>query len=127
MNDGAAKRGPLLDDEQFRRLAEYGEVNHAEPGRDLYTTRDDTYAPESDLYSVKAGYADMNVQIACSMDGDLVVVGPVPIPGARHDAHDLVPYKRLPGRDLPENYKRDNALLSSVRAAVERAAAHVRS
>ncbi|MER6562898.1 hypothetical protein ABT300_35235 [Streptomyces sp. NPDC001027] len=43
MNDGAAKRGPLLDDEQFRRLAEYGEADHAEPGRDLYTTGDDTY------------------------------------------------------------------------------------
>ncbi|MFJ2241769.1 hypothetical protein [Streptomyces sp. NPDC087859] len=69
----------------------------------------------NDLYSVKAGYDGMNVQIACSMDGDLVAVGPVPIPGARHDAHayaasglkdlgyvgvDLVPYKRLPGRDL---------------------------
>lgn len=69
----------------------------------------------NDLYSVQAGYAGMNVQIACSMDGDLVAVGPVPIPGARHDAHtyaasglkdlgyvgvDLVPYKRLPGRDL---------------------------
>lgn len=103
----------------------------------------------NDLYSVKAGYAGMNVQIACSMDGDLVAVGPVPIPGARHDAHayaasglkdlmdgihqladlgvNLVPYKRLPGRDLSENQKRDNALLSSVRAAVERAAAHVKS
>ncbi|MGA5454007.1 transposase family protein [Streptomyces umbrinus] len=79
----------------------------------------------NDLYSVQAGYAGMNVQIACSMDGDLVAVGPVPIPGARHDAHTyaasglkdlvdgihqladlgyvgvaLVPYKRLPGRDL---------------------------
>src|SRR6185312_6093260 len=102
-----------------------------------------------DMYSVKAGYAGMNVQIACSMDGDLAAVGPVPIPGARHDAHayaasglkdlmdgihqladlgylgvegvDLVAYKRWPGRELPENYKRDNALLSRVRAAVERA------
>ncbi|MFJ4844415.1 MULTISPECIES: hypothetical protein [unclassified Streptomyces] len=41
----------------------------------------------NDLHSVKAGYAGMNVQIACLMDGDLVAVGPVPIPGARHDAH----------------------------------------
>jgi DDE superfamily endonuclease len=108
-----------------------------------------------DLYSVKAGYAGMNVQIACSMDGDLAAIGPVPLPGARHDAYayaasglkdlmngihqladlgyvgvegiDIVPYKRLPGRELPGNHKRDNALLSSVRAAVERAVAHVKS
>lgn len=108
-----------------------------------------------DLYSVKAGYAGMNVQIACSMDGDLAAIGPVPVPGSRHDAHayaasglktmmdgihqladlgyvgvegiDLVPYKRLPGRDLPERHKKDNALLSGVRAAVERAVAHVKS
>jgi hypothetical protein len=43
VNDGAAERGPVLDDEQFRQLAEYGEVEHAEPGRDLYTSGDDTY------------------------------------------------------------------------------------
>ena len=108
-----------------------------------------------DLYPVKAGYAGMNVQIACPMDGDLAAIGPVPIPGARHDAHahaasgleglmngvhqladlgrvgvegvDLVPYRRLPGREPPEHHKRDNTLLSGVRAAVERAAAHVKS
>ena len=108
-----------------------------------------------DLYSVKAGYPGMNVQIACSMDGDLAAIGPVPVPGSRHDAYayaasglkdlmngihqladlgyvgvegiDLVPHKRLPGRDLPENHKRDNTLLSGVRAAVERAVAHVKS
>jgi hypothetical protein len=108
-----------------------------------------------DLYSVKAGYAGMNVQISCSMDGDLAAIGPVPVPGARHDAYayaasglkdlmdgihqladlgyvgvegiDIVPYKRRPGRDLPDRHKRDNALLSSVRAAVERAVAHVKS
>lgn len=108
-----------------------------------------------DLYSVKAGYAGMNVQIACSMDGDLAAIGPMPIPGARHDAHayaasglktlmngihqladlgyvgvegiDLVPYKRRPSSDLHENHKRDNKLLSGVRAVVERAVAHVKS
>jgi hypothetical protein len=113
------------------------------------------WSHRDDLYSVKAGYAGMNVQIACSMDGDLAAIGPVPIPGARHDAHayaasglkdlmhgihqladlgyvgvegvDLVPHRRLPGRELPEHHKRDNALLSGVRAAVERAVAHVKS
>ncbi|MEV6158875.1 FAD-dependent oxidoreductase [Nonomuraea sp. NPDC052129] len=43
MNDGAAQRGPVLNDEQFRRLAAYGEVEHAEAGRDLYVTGDDAY------------------------------------------------------------------------------------
>ena len=43
MNDGAAPRGPVLNDEQFRRLAEYGEVEHAEAGRDLYVSGDDFY------------------------------------------------------------------------------------
>jgi hypothetical protein len=94
----------------------------------------------------------MNVQIACSMDGDLAAIGPLPITGARHDAHayaasglkdlmngihqlgyvgvegvDPVPHRRRAGRELPENYKRDNALLSGVRAAVEHAVAHVKS
>ncbi|MEU3342729.1 FAD-dependent oxidoreductase [Streptomyces sp. NPDC006668] len=43
MNDAAAQRGPVLDDEQFRRLAEYGAVEHAEVGHDLYTSGEDTY------------------------------------------------------------------------------------
>ncbi|WP_433516525.1 FAD-dependent oxidoreductase [Nonomuraea sp. CA-143628] len=43
MNDGAAPRGPVLNDEQFRRLAAYGEVEHAEAGRDLYVSGDDSY------------------------------------------------------------------------------------
>ena len=43
MYDGAAPRGPVLDDEQFRRIAEYGEVEYVEIGRDLYTSGDDSY------------------------------------------------------------------------------------
>jgi hypothetical protein len=43
VNDGAAPRGPVLDDERFRRLAEYGEVEQAEAGRDLYASGDDSY------------------------------------------------------------------------------------
>ena len=39
------------------------------------------------LFSGKAGYPGMNVQIAATMSGDLAAVGPVPVPGARHDAH----------------------------------------
>ncbi|MFD1545893.1 FAD-dependent oxidoreductase [Nonomuraea guangzhouensis] len=43
MNDGAAQRGPVLDEEQSRRLVEYGEVEHVEVGRDLYAPGDDSY------------------------------------------------------------------------------------
>ncbi|MFF5206996.1 MFS transporter [Streptosporangium sp. NPDC000396] len=38
-----ARRGPVLDDEQFRRLAGYGEEEHVEAGRNLYTSGDDSY------------------------------------------------------------------------------------
>lgn len=55
MNDAAAERGPVLDDEQFRRLAEYGEVEHAEPGRDLYTSGDDTY----DFFLLRSATVDI--------------------------------------------------------------------
>jgi hypothetical protein len=40
-----------------------------------------------DLFSGKAGYAGMNVQIAASLNGDVAAIGPVPVPGARHDAY----------------------------------------
>ncbi|GAA1018619.1 thioredoxin reductase [Acrocarpospora pleiomorpha] len=43
MNDGVGPRGPVLDDGQFRRLAEYGEVEHVEDGRHLYVSGDDSY------------------------------------------------------------------------------------
>src|SRR5205085_11987366 len=40
-----------------------------------------------DLFSAKTGYPGMNLQIAASLDGALVAVGPIPVHGARHDAH----------------------------------------
>jgi hypothetical protein len=40
-----------------------------------------------DLYSGKAHYAGMNVQIAASLNGDVAAIGPVPVHGARHDAY----------------------------------------
>jgi thioredoxin reductase (NADPH) len=43
VNDSAAQRGPVLDDEQSRQLAAYGEVEHVEAGQDLYTPGDDSY------------------------------------------------------------------------------------
>jgi len=37
-----------------------------------------------DLFSGKAGYPGMNIQIAANLDGDVAAVGPVPVHGARH-------------------------------------------
>ena len=83
------------------------------------------WAHVPDLFSAKTGYPGMNLQIAATLEGALVAVGPVPVHGARHDAHayaasgladvladhptladlgyvgvegiDTVPYKRFPG------------------------------
>ena len=40
-----------------------------------------------DLFSAKAGYPGMNLQIAATLDGELAAVGPVPVHGARYDAY----------------------------------------
>lgn len=108
-----------------------------------------------DLFSAKAGYAGMNLQIAATLDGELVAVGPVPIHGARHDAYafaasgladiladfptvadlgyvgvdgiDEVPAKRPPGDDLQPDQVEFNTALSKIRAAVEHAIAHLKT
>src|SRR4051794_17925518 len=108
-----------------------------------------------DLYSAKVGYPGMNLQIAATLDGALVAVGPVPVHGARHDAHayaasglaavladhptladlgyvgvegiDIVPYKRFPGTDLNIGQSAYNTALSKARAAVEHAIAHLKT
>jgi hypothetical protein len=108
-----------------------------------------------DLYSTKAGYPGMNIQIAANLDGRIAAVGPAPVHGARHDAYayaasglaeilkdlhtmadlgyvgvqgvDLVPIKRLPGRNLPERQVAFNKDHSGIRAAVERAVAHFKT
>jgi hypothetical protein len=84
-----------------------------------------------DLYSGKAGYAGMNVQVAASLDGRIAAIGPLSVHGARHDAYayaasgladlvaglhrigdlgyvgvagiDLIGYKRLPRHELSEH------------------------
>jgi hypothetical protein len=40
-----------------------------------------------DLYSGKAGYPGMNIQIATDLDGQIVAISTTPVHGARHDAH----------------------------------------
>ena len=51
----------------------------------LCPTWDWTHIP--DLYSAKAGYPGMNLQIAATLGGRLAAVGPIPVHGARHDAY----------------------------------------
>jgi hypothetical protein len=108
-----------------------------------------------DLFSAKAGYPGMNLQIAATLDGELAAVGPVPVHGARHDAYafaasgladvltdhptvadlgyvgvegiDTVPYKRFPGIDLNTGQVEFNTALSKTRAAVEHAIAHLKT
>lgn len=99
----------------------------------------------------------MTVQIAATMSGDLAAVGPAPVTGARHDAHafaasglkdliagmdaaadlgytgvdgiTIVPFRTPPGGRLHESrvWVRFNKDLSAIRAAVERAVAHLKT
>jgi hypothetical protein len=39
------------------------------------------------LYSGKAKMTGMNVQIACNLEGEVAAIGPLPVPGARHDSY----------------------------------------
>jgi hypothetical protein len=108
-----------------------------------------------DLYSTKAGYPGMNLQIAATLDGQLAAVGLIPVHGARHDAHafaasglaalladistaadlgyvgvegiEIVPIKRLPGTDLTTAQAEFNTAFSKIRAAVEHAIAHLKT
>jgi hypothetical protein len=108
-----------------------------------------------DLYSGKAGYTGMNIQIAATLDGQLVAVGATPVHGARHDAHaytasgladaladihtladlgyigvdniDLVPIKKPIGAELHHTDATFNTQLSKIRAAVEHAIAHLKT
>jgi hypothetical protein len=113
------------------------------------------WAAIPDLYSGKAGYPGMNIQVAATLDGQVAAVGPVPVHGARHDAHafaasglkdliagsrtvaglgyagvggiSIVPYKTPPGGQLHHTRKAFNHDLSVIRAAIERADAHLKT
>jgi DDE superfamily endonuclease len=108
-----------------------------------------------DLFSAKAGYAGMNVQIASSMQGRIAAVGPVAVHGARHDAHafeasglkqimagisaigdlgyvgvdgvGIVPIKRTPKTELRACDKQFNTGIAKIRALNEQAVAHFKS
>jgi DDE superfamily endonuclease len=108
-----------------------------------------------DLYSGKTGYPGINIQIAATLHGDLAAIGQLPVHGARHDAHayaasglaatltdihtladlgyvgvdgiDIVPIKKPAGIDLNTDQTEFNTQLSAIRAAVERAVAHLKT
>lgn len=108
-----------------------------------------------DLFSGKAGYPGMNVQIAADLDGNLVAVSAEPVHGARHDAHayaasglaatlsdlhtsadlgyagvegiHVVPVRKPRGLDLHPDDHAYNTALSPIRAPVERAVAHLKT
>jgi hypothetical protein len=108
-----------------------------------------------DLYSAKAGYPGMNLQIAATLNGQLAAVGMIPVHGARHDAHafaasglgallvtisaaadlgyvgvegiEIVPAKRVPGGELTTSQAEFNTAFSKIRAAVEHAIAHLKT
>lgn len=109
-----------------------------------------------DLYSGKAGYLGMNLQVGATLGGRLAGVGTTPVHGARHDAHaytasglaealtgvhtaadlgfgytgvagiDLIPIRKPAGAELHESQSAFNNELSSVCAAVEHAIAHLK-
>jgi hypothetical protein len=108
-----------------------------------------------DLYSGKAGYPGINIQLAATLDGDLAAIGAIPVPGARHDAHafaasglkdqlagqhaaadlgytgvagiTIVPFRTPPGGELHHTQAAFNTALSKIRAAAERAVAHLKT
>jgi hypothetical protein len=97
----------------------------------------------------------MNVQLAATLAGDVAAVGAIAVPGARHDAYAygasglkdmpagldtaadlgytgvegirLVPYRTPPGGKLHHTQAAFNTDLSKIRAAVERAIAHLKT
>jgi hypothetical protein len=108
-----------------------------------------------DLFSGKAGYPGMNLQIAATLGGRVAAIGPVPVHGARHDAHAfgasglkallaglpaaadlgylgvegiaIVPFRTPPGGRLHDSQAAFNKDLSGIRAAAERAVASVKT
>jgi DDE superfamily endonuclease len=108
-----------------------------------------------DLFSAKAGYAGMNVQLAANLKGEVAAVGPLAVHGARHDAHAfaasglkelltditaagdlgyvgvegiaITPIKRASECDLRPCDEEFNLAFNSIRAAIERAVATLKT
>lgn len=108
-----------------------------------------------DLFSGKAGYPGMNVQLAATLDGEVAAVGALAVHGARHDAYafeasglkdilseihtaadlgyfgvegiEVIPFRKPQGGGLDDVQAAFNTGLSKIRAAVERAVAHLKT
>ena len=108
-----------------------------------------------DLFSAKEDMAGMNIQVAATLDGDVAAVGPFAVHGARHDAHafdasglkdilagihaaadlgytgaegiEVIPFKKPAGGELDDLQAAFNGAFSKIRAAVERAIAHLKT
>jgi hypothetical protein len=73
-----------------------------------------------DLFSGKAGYAGMNIQIAATMTGQVAAIGPIPVRGA--------PTRRTRSRGtLHDSQATFNISLSAIRTGVEHAIAHLKT
>lgn len=104
------------------------------------------------LYSGKHKTTGMNVQVACTLDGELVWISD-PVEGARHDVfcldesgaldgtkprdwtgdkgyvgRDMItPIKKTPGEELLDWQKTFNTAINKIRAVVERAIANLKN
>jgi len=111
-----------------------------------------SWASEPGLYSGKHKTTGMNVQVVCTLDGELVWISD-PIPGARHDVFCLdtsaaldglnprdwtgdkgyvgrgmiTPIKKTNGIDLLDWQKAFNTAINKTRAVVERSIAHLKN
>jgi hypothetical protein len=54
----------------------------------------------------------MNLQIAATLDGALIAVGPRPVHGARHDAHGVAAFGLA---EIPSGGRRDRPVLGASR------------
>jgi hypothetical protein len=104
------------------------------------------------LYSGKHKTTGMNVQVVCTLDGELVWISD-PIEGARHDVFCLdesgvlqmldpcdwtgdkgyvgrnmiTPFKKINGRELLDWQRNFNSAINGTRAVVERVIAHLKN
>jgi len=112
-----------------------------------------SYGDHRELWSRKHGTTGFNAQLVCLLDGDPVYISD-PLPGKTHDAAAfsetpvaeivlssgggigdkgyqgcgmVTPRKKPPGGALSNGDKRDNAVISGLRAPVERTFAHFKS
>ena len=112
-----------------------------------------SYEDHDELWSRKHGTTGFNAQLVCLLDGSAVYISD-PLPGKTHDATAfagtsaaeivrssgggigdkgyqgcglVTPRKKPPGGELSKGDKKNNAVISALRAPVERLVAHFKS